>query len=89
MTKKLLIDVRKFVDRHGITPSTFGKLAVNDGKFISRLDDGGRIWPETEHRVRSFMRKFRKKNRASLGKGKVRKTGAVSVTAAHEVNHGT
>ena len=34
---------------------TFGRLAVNDGKLISRLRDGARIKPETLERVRVFM----------------------------------
>ncbi|MDH4191403.1 MAG: hypothetical protein OEW21_14525 [Betaproteobacteria bacterium] len=35
--------------------STFGRRAVNDGKFVSRLRDGARITPETLERVSSFM----------------------------------
>jgi hypothetical protein len=35
--------------------STFGRRAVNDGKFVGRLRIGGRITTETVERVRSFM----------------------------------
>ena len=35
--------------------STFGRLAVNDGKLVSRLRFGGRVTIETVERVRSFM----------------------------------
>jgi hypothetical protein len=35
--------------------STFGRRAVNDGKFVSRLRDGARITPETLERVSTFM----------------------------------
>jgi hypothetical protein len=35
--------------------TTFGRLAVNDGKFVSRLRSGGRVTPETAARVRSFI----------------------------------
>src|SRR5262249_53522330 len=35
--------------------STFGRRAVNDGKFVSRLRDGARITPETLERVSEFL----------------------------------
>lgn len=35
--------------------STFGRHAVNDGKFVARLRDGARITPETFERLNAFM----------------------------------
>ncbi|HZM35097.1 MAG TPA: hypothetical protein VFC18_11455 [Burkholderiales bacterium] len=35
--------------------STFGRRAVNDGKFVSRLRDGARVTPETLERVNQFI----------------------------------
>ena len=35
--------------------STFGRRAVNDGKFVSRLRDGARVTPETLERVNLFI----------------------------------
>ncbi|MBV8030180.1 MAG: hypothetical protein JO035_01595 [Betaproteobacteria bacterium] len=35
--------------------STFGRRAVNDGKFVSRLRDGARVTPETLQRVNEFI----------------------------------
>jgi hypothetical protein len=35
--------------------STFGRRAVNDGKFVARLRDGARITPETLERVSDFL----------------------------------
>ncbi len=35
--------------------STFGRLAVNDGKFVNRLRYGGRITTDTLGRVRDYM----------------------------------
>ena len=35
--------------------STFGRRAVNDGKFVARLRDGARITPETLERVSEFL----------------------------------
>jgi hypothetical protein len=37
--------------------STFGRRAVNDGKFVARLRDGARVTPETLERVFNFMAK--------------------------------
>ena len=37
--------------------TTFGRHAVNDGKFVSRLRGGGKVTPETAARVRNFMQK--------------------------------
>jgi hypothetical protein len=39
----------------GIAESTFGRLAVNDGKLVSRLRFGGRVTTETAERVRGFI----------------------------------
>lgn len=36
--------------------STFGRLAVNDGKLVTRLRTGGRVTIETVNKVQSFMR---------------------------------
>ncbi len=46
---------RAFCKRHGVAESTFGRLAVNDGKLISRICSGSRIEPETVKRVTEFM----------------------------------
>ena len=35
--------------------STFGRRAVNDGKFVGRLRVGGRVTAETVARVQAFM----------------------------------
>jgi hypothetical protein len=37
--------------------STFGRRAVNDGKFVARLRDGARVTPETLQRVNHFITK--------------------------------
>ena len=47
------------IDAHlvvrGIKETTFGRLAVYDGKFVARLRKGGRVWPETAQRVQNFI----------------------------------
>ncbi len=51
----LLDSISEFCRRTGMAESTFGRHAVNDGKFVARLRDGARITPETFERVSSYM----------------------------------
>src|SRR5882672_9635710 len=51
----LLGSISQFCQRTGMAESTFGRRAVNDGKFVARLRDGARVTPETLHRVNQFM----------------------------------
>jgi hypothetical protein len=53
----LLDSISAFCRHSGIAESTFGRRAVNDGKFVARLRDGARITPETLDRVTSFLEK--------------------------------
>lgn len=56
-TSKLLADIASFLERNpGIAETTLGRAAVNDGKIVKRLRAGGRCWPETEAKLRQFMR---------------------------------
>ncbi|MEX0853943.1 MAG: hypothetical protein WD036_11775 [Bauldia sp.] len=54
-TDELLKEVGGYCREAGLAESTFGRLAVNDGKFVSRLRDGGRITPRTLDRVRAYI----------------------------------
>lgn len=51
----LLDSIADFCRRIGMAESTFGRRAVNDGKFVTRLRDGARITPETLERVSTYM----------------------------------
>src|SRR5436189_2949583 len=51
----LLDSISEFCRRAGMAESTFGRRAVNDGKFVARLRDGARITPETLGRVNAFL----------------------------------
>jgi hypothetical protein len=53
----LLGSISDFCRRTGMAESTFGRRAVNDGKFVARLRDGARVTPETLNRVNDFMTK--------------------------------
>ena len=53
--ESLLREITDYCRRVGVAESTFGRLAVNDGKFVNRLRDGGRITTTTFERVRSYI----------------------------------
>src|SRR5690348_8335475 len=55
MSEALLRDIALYCRRSGIAESTFGRLAVNDGKLVGRMRLGGRITTETADRVRAFI----------------------------------
>jgi tRNA-dihydrouridine synthase len=53
--EKVLADVDEYLSATGMKETTFGRLAVNDGKCIARLRKGGRAWPETIAKITEFM----------------------------------
>jgi len=54
-SNQLLDSITTFCRDARIAESTFGRLSVNDGKFVSRLRNGSRVTPETWQRVRDFI----------------------------------
>src|SRR5258708_13817028 len=55
----LLGSISDFCQRTGMAESTFGRRAVNDGKFVARLRDGARVTPETLQRVNQSIERNR------------------------------
>jgi hypothetical protein len=53
--EQLLKEIGEFCRNTGLAESTFGRLAINDGKLVSRLRDGGTITTHTLDRLRTFM----------------------------------
>ncbi len=53
----LLREISDYCRRADLAESTFGRLAINDGKLVRRLRDGGRITTDTFDRIRAFMAK--------------------------------
>lgn len=51
----LLEEITAYVATRGVTESTFGRMAVNDGKFVARVRAGGGITFATAARVREFI----------------------------------
>jgi len=58
-TEPLLTEITSFLDETGMGVSYFGKIASGNSELVSRLKRGGRVWPETEERVREFIRQYR------------------------------
>ena len=56
--QELLEQIESFLSQGSMAESTFGRLAVNDGKLVRRLRDGGRVWPETAEKVAAFIRQM-------------------------------
>jgi len=54
-TEALLREISDYCRRVGMAESTFGRLAVNDGKLVSRLRTGASVTLDTMERVRNFI----------------------------------
>ena len=65
MQQNLLTEVREAMTLLGVEAHRFGILAANNGRLVDRLEKGGRLWPETEERVRSFIASVREKHGAA------------------------
>lgn len=51
----LLADIESFLTRTNMGAAYMGKAAVGNSELVHRLRRGGRVWPETEARLREFM----------------------------------
>ncbi len=54
-TEAIVAEIEDYCRRGGLAESTFGRRAVNDGKFVSRLRSGGGVTTKTISRVREFI----------------------------------
>lgn len=54
-TDDLLSEISEFCRAAGMAESTFGRAAINDGKLVSRLRNGGRITTDTLDKIREFI----------------------------------
>ena len=76
-TEALLQEISEYCRAHRMAESTFGRHAVNDGKFISRLKDGANVTLATVERVRGFINA-----NAAQGSASVELTGINGATSA-------
>jgi hypothetical protein len=51
----ILDEITGYCRTAGLAETTFGRLAVNDGKLVGRIRDGGRISVKTLDRIRNFI----------------------------------
>lgn len=56
---QLLQEIEDFLATHEIAETTFGRRAVNDGKFVSRLRARANMTLATIDRARDFIREQR------------------------------
>ncbi len=72
----LLTEISDFCRTAGLAESTFGRAAINDGKLVSRLRNGGRITTDTLDRIRHFMTNYQ-----SRGRGRTDAVSSLSMAA--------
>ena len=53
---ELLAEIEAFLPQCGIRETTFGRKAVNDGKFVQRLRDNANVTVATLDKARAFIR---------------------------------
>lgn len=63
--QSLLQDIDAFLREAEMAETTFGRHAVNDGKFVGRLREGAGVTVATVDRVRAYMAAARKKASAA------------------------
>ena len=51
----IIEEISDFCRRSGLAESTFGRLAINDGKLMNRLRTGGHVNSDTLAKLRTFM----------------------------------
>lgn len=61
--EQLLLEIGDFCRKSGLAESTFGRAAINDGKLVSRLRNGGRITTDTLDKIHAFMASHKKGER--------------------------
>lgn len=52
----ILTEVEAYLAASGMAPTSFGLATLKDRHFVRQLRGGRRLWPETEAKVREWMR---------------------------------
>lgn len=60
--KQLTADIDAFLARHGMLPTQFGVLALNDGGLMTKLRGGTDIRASRIDRIYKFMSDYEKKS---------------------------
>ena len=82
-SESLLREISDYCRRVGMAESTFGRLAVNDGKLVGRLRTGASVTLDTMDRVRSFIGQPAKK---STRRSKIKHANGSAGTAVAVAN---
>lgn len=84
----LIADIEKYCRDHEIAETTFGRMAVNDGKFVGRLRAGRGVTTRTLERVRTFLDDGRRKVKTSHATGRKQQapTGMTPIPAVPEAD---
>lgn len=61
----LLAEIDAFLEDANMAETTFGRHAVNDGKFVGRLREGAGVTVATVDRVRAYIAGERRKASAA------------------------
>ena len=56
----VLDEIDAFLAETGMGASYFGKVATGNSELVNRLRNGRRCWPETEKKVRDFIKAQRR-----------------------------
>jgi hypothetical protein len=54
--EQLLAEIEAFLRNRRMAETTFGRVAVNDGKFVARLRLGGNMTLATVAKVRAYIK---------------------------------
>jgi len=61
----LLAEIEAFVAKAGMSEITFGRKAMSDPHFVRDLRNNRRLWPETEAKVRRWIKAQRAPRKAA------------------------
>ena len=56
VSAQVLSEIEAFLQRAQMAPSSFGKRALNDERFVFRLRKGGNVTAKSLDRARDFIR---------------------------------
>lgn len=56
--EQLLAEIEAFLARQQMSPTHFGRAALNDNKFLKRLREGASCSLDTADKLRAFMRTY-------------------------------
>lgn len=58
------LKVEQFIERHGLSPTTFGLWAMDDSRFVFDLRNGRNCFGKTIRRVYRYMAEYEAKQEA-------------------------